>query len=140
MYREIDEVEFLPSVTKSYNCVVHFYHSDFSRCKIVDKHMSTLAKKHHECKFVTINAQKAPFFIQKLQVTVLPTIVYFKNGIEVKRSVGFEDFGTRDDFKTAVIEKILRSQGLIPKSEDDSSDEETDLRFNPIRMAALDGI
>lgn len=136
LYREIKEDEFLPSVTKSYNCVVHFYHNDFARCKVVDKHLSVIAQKHHECKFVHLNAEKSPFFVQKLQITTLPTIVYFKNGIAVDRSVGFEDFGMRDNFKTEVLEKIIRKLGLIPKMDDDSSDdeEEKERRYNPIRL------
>ena len=38
-YQEITEQEFLPSVTKSKYVVVHFYHKDFERCKIVDMHL-----------------------------------------------------------------------------------------------------
>ena len=35
-YREIAQDQFLPSVTKNDNCVVHFFHNDFERCKIID--------------------------------------------------------------------------------------------------------
>ena len=38
-YQEITEQEFLPNVTKSKYTVVHFYHKDFERCKIVDMHL-----------------------------------------------------------------------------------------------------
>ncbi|KIZ03525.1 hypothetical protein MNEG_4440 [Monoraphidium neglectum] len=31
--------------TTTENVVVHFYHRDFERCKIVDKHLALLAKK-----------------------------------------------------------------------------------------------
>ena len=39
-YQEIAEDEFLPMVTKSLFCIVHFFHKDFERCKIVDMHLS----------------------------------------------------------------------------------------------------
>ena len=42
-YREIVEEEFLPSVTKSEFCVVHFFHRDFERCKIMDKHLLAIS-------------------------------------------------------------------------------------------------
>lgn len=42
-YREIVEEEFLPSVTKNEYSVVHFYHRDFERCKIMDKHLLAIA-------------------------------------------------------------------------------------------------
>jgi len=67
-YTEIVETEFLPNVTGSKFVVVHFYHKDFERCKIVDHHLRQIASTHVEAKFVYLDAEKAPFFIQKLQV------------------------------------------------------------------------
>ena len=42
-YREIVEEEFLKEVCGSEHVVVHFYHTEFFRCKIVDKHMRIIA-------------------------------------------------------------------------------------------------
>jgi hypothetical protein len=53
---EITEGEFLEVVTKTENVVCHFYHKDFERCKIVDKHLVALAKKYLEARFVKISA------------------------------------------------------------------------------------
>jgi len=36
--------------------IVHFYHNDFLRCKIMDKHLKDIAIEHPECLFVSINA------------------------------------------------------------------------------------
>lgn len=38
-YIDIKEDEFLSSVTANKFSVVHFYHNDFERCKIIDKHL-----------------------------------------------------------------------------------------------------
>ena len=62
-YREITEQEFLPTVTKTQYCVVHFFHNDFERCKIVDMHLQRICKEHLETRSVRLNADKAPFFI-----------------------------------------------------------------------------
>ena len=62
-YREITEQEFLPTVTKTQYCVVHFFHNDFEICKIVDMHLQRICKEHLETRFVRLNADKAPFFI-----------------------------------------------------------------------------
>lgn len=62
-YTEIKEDEFLPYVTGSKYVVVHFYHRDFERCKIIDMHLRNIARQHVECKFVYLNAEMAPFFI-----------------------------------------------------------------------------
>ena len=65
-YEEIDEEQFLTKVTKSKFVVVHFYHKDFERCKIMDMHLKELCKTHIESKFCRIDAEKCPFFVAKL--------------------------------------------------------------------------
>jgi len=65
---EITEEEFLPNVTSSKFVLCNFYHQDFERCKIMDMHLRKIAAVHTEAKFVTMNAEKAPFFIKKLQI------------------------------------------------------------------------
>lgn len=136
-YREITEEEFLPNVTGSKNVLVHFYHKDFERCKIVDMHLREIARTHLEAKFLYLNAEKAPFFIKKLQVQVLPTIIAFVDGIAVDRVVGFEDMGNRDDFpQLALTRRLIRTGALkalnksetgqitIKKRKDDESDDD----------------
>jgi hypothetical protein len=77
-YLEINEEEFLPSVTGSKYAVVAFFHKDFERCKIIDKHLALIAPKHLATRFIRLNAEKAPFFVQKLQIKMLPTVILFK--------------------------------------------------------------
>lgn len=112
-YTEITEEQFLPIVTKSKFVVCHFYHKDFERCKIVDHHLSMIAKKHTETKFVYIDAEKCPFFIAKLQVQVLPTMIGFMDGISIDRIVGFEELGGQDEFPTMLLIRRLVNGGMI---------------------------
>lgn len=99
-YTEIVESEFLTYVTKAEFSACHFYHKDFERCKIIDKHLQAIAPEHKECKFLKLDAEKSPFFVNKLAIQVLPTVCLFKNGVLVDKMVGFEEFGGKDDFKT----------------------------------------
>jgi len=125
-YNEIEEQDFLPEVTGSDLVVVHFYHKEFERCRIVDKHLQVLAPKYFETKFVKISAPDAPFFVTKLQIQVLPCVVMFKNGVAFDRLVGFEELKGRDNFGTTVIEQRLLAAGVLQekkKTEDDSDDE-----------------
>lgn len=69
-YRDIVETEFLDVMIKHNKVVCHFYHDQFDRCKIMDKHMKQVADLHPETLFVRINADKAPFFTVKLNVKV----------------------------------------------------------------------
>lgn len=113
VYSEIEEDQFLKVVTKSEFSVVHFYHTDFERCKIIDKHLKDIAHYHPEAKFVKLNAEKAPFFIKKLQIQVLPTIVFFKDGVAVDRIIGFEELGGQDDFHMIALSRRIVKSGII---------------------------
>ena len=93
--------------------MVHFYHKDFERCKIVDMHLSQIVREHDEAKICKIDAEKCPFFVKKLQIKVLPTIICFINGIAVDRIVGFEELGGKDDFPTLLLTRKLVAAGVL---------------------------
>eukprot|EP01133_Synstelium_polycarpum_P010160 gene10160-11837_t len=112
-YKEIQEQEFLKEVTGTANVVVHFYHQEFTRCKIIDKHLEVLAKVHQNTKFLKIDSEKSMFFINKLVIRVLPTLVFFHNGIVVDRLVGFDDLGGSDEFKTEVLAMRIAKSGVL---------------------------
>ena len=112
-YREIVEEDFLKEVCNSTDVVVHFYHREFFRCKIVDKHLRILAQKHRTCKFVHLNAEKAPFFVQKLAIQMLPTVIVFKDGVKVDMLCGFDDLGGKDTFRTEVLESWMSKAGAF---------------------------
>merc|ERR1712196_367630 len=81
-YEEIVEEEFLKTVTSSERSIVHFYHRSFEKCKVMDMHLRKCAKKFFGTRFVTLNAEKAPFFVEKLQIRTLPCVVVFNDGID----------------------------------------------------------
>jgi len=118
-YGEICQDDFLNDVLKSKNTLVHFYHKDFENCKVIDHHLAILAPKHVECKMMRLDADKAPFFVQKLQVQVMPTIVVFKDGLAIGRLVGFDGLteglapGHENEFKTDALERWLAMAGCI---------------------------
>ena len=137
-YTEIIETEFLDTMLKNEKVVCHFYHKDFERCKIIDKHLQIIAQQHRETLFVKINAEKTPFFTAKLNVRVLPTIILFVKGKSIHRFIGFQDFGMNDDFPTInlarqlVIFKMIEGKTKAEKGEisirktkkDDSDDDD----------------
>eukprot|EP00292_Cryptomonas_paramecium_P033788 CAMPEP_0113704382 /NCGR_PEP_ID=MMETSP0038_2-20120614/26486_1 /TAXON_ID=2898 /ORGANISM="Cryptomonas paramecium" /LENGTH=127 /DNA_ID=CAMNT_0000629153 /DNA_START=114 /DNA_END=497 /DNA_ORIENTATION=+ /assembly_acc=CAM_ASM_000170 len=83
------------------------------RCKIVDKHLETLAPRHIESRFVRLDAEKSPFLVQKLRIVVLPTIALVRKGKVQDYIVGFDDLGGEDDFPTEVLEWRIACQGSI---------------------------
>lgn len=117
-YTEIAEGEFLNAVIKSPRAIVHFYHNDFTRCKVMDKNLSLVAPSVVGCRFLKINAEKCPFFVEKLKVRVLPTLIYFIDGRTVSSVTGFEEFGGLDDFKISSFISSLRKQNMLLDSDE----------------------
>lgn len=130
-YREIVQDEFLKEVTSSAYVLVHFFHHDFEKCKVIDHHLAKIAPHHSECKFLKLNAEKAPFFVEKLMIRVLPTILAFHDGIAFdERVVGFQDLteglprGRESEFATSALVRKLVSIGVINIA-DDANDDDT---------------
>ena len=62
--------------------------------------------------------QDAPFFTVKLQVKMLPCLIFFQNGVACDRAVGFDDYGASDDFSTTAVERrLLKSGEVHPQSQ-----------------------
>ncbi|KAI7820049.1 thioredoxin-like protein [Gamsiella multidivaricata] len=129
-YKDLtNEKEVMDITTKIKHCVIHFYHSDFRRCMIIDRHLETLAKKHLKTKFMKIKVENAPFLVEKLQVKVLPCVISFTDGIAVDRLTGFEELGNTDNFSTAMLELRFKTAGLI---EDDMKKDSRKLKKKSI--------
>ncbi|KAL1336840.1 hypothetical protein HN51_031261 [Arachis hypogaea] len=123
-YREITEGDFLAEVTGSEKVICHFYHKEFYRCKIMDKHLKSLSSKHIDTKFIKLDAENAPFFVAKLAIKTLPCVILFRQGVAGDRLIGFQDLGGKDDFSTRTLEALLIKKGIIDekKYEDDEND------------------
>ena len=67
--------------------VVHFYHKDFRRCLIMDKHIEILSKKHFKTRFVKIDVESCAFLVERLQIRILPCVISFIDGVAVDRYV-----------------------------------------------------
>lgn len=95
-YDEIVEEEFLKTVTSSQRCVVHFHHRHFEKCKVMDMHLEKCAKKFFGTRFTKLNSEKAPFFVEKLNVKVLPCVIVFLDGVAKGRQLGFDGLGAEN--------------------------------------------
>lgn len=119
-YQEKSEKEFFDLIeNKKEKIVCHFFHDDFVRCKIINKHLLEIAYKHPEALFIRLNAQGSPFLVQKLGIRVLPAIYYFLNGKVMDKMIGFEDLGSKDDFKEYTLCRRLASVGAVTLLEEE---------------------
>ncbi|XP_073701639.1 thioredoxin domain-containing protein 9 [Garra rufa] len=113
-YREIpSEKDFFAEVKESKNVVCHFYKDSTFRCKLLDKHLGILARKHLETKFIKLNVEKAPFLTERLRIKVIPTLALVKDGKTKDYVVGFTDLGNTDEFPTEMLEWRLGCSDII---------------------------
>ncbi|KAL1801952.1 hypothetical protein ACET3Z_030599 [Daucus carota] len=117
-YTEIQaEKEFFSVVKASDRVVCHFYRENWP-CKVMDKHLSILAKQHIETRFVKLNAEKSPFLTEKLKIVVLPTLALVKKAKVEDYVVGFDELGGTDDFGTEELEdRLAKAQVIILEGE-----------------------
>lgn len=136
-YREITEGDFLGEVTGSELVICHFYHREFYRCKIMDKHLKELAPKYLDTKFLKLDAENAPFFISKLGIKTLPCVILFRKGIAGDRLVGFQDLGGKDDFPTKRLENLLIKKGMIKEKEKDEDEDYSESKRTSVRSSLI---
>ncbi|XP_022725920.1 thioredoxin domain-containing protein 9 homolog [Durio zibethinus] len=112
-YSEIPaEKDFFSIVKASERVVCHFYRENWP-CKVMDKHLSLLAKQHIETRFVKIHAEKSPFLAERLKIVVLPTLALIKNAKVDDYVVGFDELGGTDEFATEDLEERLAKAQVI---------------------------
>ena len=116
-YREIyTEKEFFAEMKNERRMVCHFFRDNWP-CKVMDKHLQALTQKHIETKFVKINAEKAPFLVDRLKIWMLPTLAVVKNEKTTDYIVGFDELGGVDEFPTEVLAMRLGAAGAIEYKE-----------------------
>ncbi|THH14882.1 hypothetical protein EW146_g5512 [Bondarzewia mesenterica] len=99
-------------------CVIHFYHSNFRRCEIMDKHLAAIAPKYFHTLFLRVFVESVPFLVEKLGVKTLPCVICFINGVTKDRIIGFEELGNVDSFSTATLDLRLQQSGVVQKIPD----------------------
>lgn len=113
-YDDLRDEEMLKMTAETDYVVCAFYHKDFERCKIIDKHLRDLSKKHLSARFIRMDVQKSPFMAHKMLIKTLPSICCFIDAVLVDKVIGFDDFGGKDDFHTVILENRLVKSGVIP--------------------------
>ena len=103
----------------------------------MEKHLRLLAAAAPQTKFVALNATRSPFFVAKLKVRTLPTLVFFVDGVAVGRQLGYDGLritaapvaggaaaraaagaggassAASTDFSTASLARVLRAAGVL---------------------------
>ncbi|MCJ1399938.1 hypothetical protein MMC11_003141 [Xylographa trunciseda] len=105
------EKEVMEIVTDTARTLVHFYHQDFHRCAVMDRHLEVMAPVHVEVRFLRIEAANAAWLCGKLGIRVLPCVIGWVDGKEITRVLGFEGVG--EGCRTGDLEEVLVRGGLL---------------------------
>jgi hypothetical protein len=132
---------FFEASKQSERLVVHFYRPSTRFCDVFHAHLTKLAPKHLETKFVKINVEDcdhqgggASFLVERLGVVMMPTLVLVKNRKAFHHIQGFDELGGADDFSETALAFVLGRHGILTPRDDEEVPEDA---FNSAGVNAI---
>ena len=121
--RVIAEREFFDRAKQSERFVCIFHRQ--SQSYLVEdfiEHISRIAEQHVETLFTSLNAENAPFLVDKFRIRVLPSVIFVKNGQVEKVLHGLSELDATGKFDTVRLEQALFELGALTNTKlaDDS--------------------
>lgn len=124
-YRDIEERDVFRVLRHSDRALLHFYTHESENCKVLDSHLHQLCTTHVECKFLKLDAEKSPYFVERLRIRVIPTCLIILNGTVTDRLVGFTELNDTANFTTECLEQALVRKALLLPREDPGEETST---------------
>lgn len=113
---------FFDAAKKSKKLVVHFYRPTTRYCDVVHAHLEKLAPKYIATRMVKINVEAgADYLVEKLGITIMPTILLIKEGKVIHHLRGFDEMGGTDEFSNELLAwvmsqyEVLNYEGAMPE-------------------------
>jgi hypothetical protein len=124
--------QFFQAAKESDRMIVHFYRPTTRYCDVFHAHLSKLAAKHPETRFLKINVEGcdqengngASFLVERLGVVVMPTVVLVKDRKAFHHIRGFDELGGTEDFSTNTLAYVLGTHGVTDLRDDEEISEE----------------
>ena len=125
---------FFDASAKSERLVVHFHRSTTRCCDAYHRALTQLAPKHIETRFVGINVEGcddvrgegsgagAKFLVERLGITVMPTLLLVKDRQAIHHIRGFDELGPRgEEFSLTDLSFVLGTYDVLTRREDEMS-------------------
>jgi len=88
--QELKKQEFQSTIAKG-NFVVDFWAPWCGPCKMMAPVFEETSKTHNEALFAKVNTDEEPELSTSLGIRGIPTLIFFRDGKEVARHVGYAD-------------------------------------------------
>ena len=69
--------------------LVDFWATWCGPCRMLSPFIKEIAEEHPEIKVCKVNVDEEPMLAQQFNITGIPTVLVFKNGMIAEKSVGF---------------------------------------------------
>jgi len=89
MITHLSDSDFNQKISEK-NCLVDFYAEWCPPCKMLAPVLEELASELKDINIFKINVDEARATASKFGVSSIPTMVFFKDGKEIKREMGFK--------------------------------------------------
>jgi thioredoxin 1 len=89
MIKELNEAEFKSKVLESKNLVLLDFNADWcGPCQMLKPVLEVVASEKTDVDFYSVNVDQNDELSRQFNVSSVPCLVVFKNGKEIKRSIG----------------------------------------------------
>lgn len=85
--------------------VVDFWSPNCIFCRMLAPNFEMVAKKFKGVKFATCNIVESPDVAEKYEIMGVPTIIFFQNGKEITRVVGYKSYEELAEIVEKLVEK-----------------------------------
>ena len=111
-----DQKQFFEHVKTSKHVICLFYSKTNKYCDTLNEHLTVLAGKHLECKFLKIHVESAPFLMTRLNIWMIPTLVCATNNKVDRKLCGLDWCAPDGKIDTIVLEKRLFEYGFFEET------------------------
>jgi len=111
-----DQKVFFENVKSSKHVICLFYTKTGKFTKPLQEHLTLIARKHLECKFIEIEAEYAPFLIQRLNIWMMPTLVLAKDNKVSTQLRGLDWVAPDGKLDTLKLEQKLFEYGFLEET------------------------
>jgi hypothetical protein len=111
-----DQKLFFQHVKTSKHVICLFYNKSNTYCNDMTEHLTILARKHLECKFLKINVDNAPFLMSRLNIWMIPTLVCASNNKVDRQLRGLDWCAPDGKICTLTLERKLFEFGFLEET------------------------